>query len=99
MKQPSLYCLLPVYPAFTGYIPPLAENSVRHKTLPRITEAKGRYAGRIEMRKRIHGPVSPLLLGGATFALFASLLALHKLGIVDWRIFWHFWMPLLVIVG
>lgn len=51
------------------------------------------------MRKRIDSRVSPLLLGSATFALFASLLALHELGIVDWRIFWHFWMPLLVIVG
>ena len=51
------------------------------------------------MRERIDSPVSPLLLGGTTFALFGSLFALHKLGIMDSRIFWHCWMLLLVIVG
>jgi len=51
------------------------------------------------MRERIYSPVDPLLLGGAAFALFGSLFAFHKLGIMDLRIFWHCWMLLLVIVG
>jgi hypothetical protein len=51
------------------------------------------------MGKRTDGPINPLLLAGAAFALFGSLFALHKLGIIDWRIFWHYWMLLLVIVG
>jgi hypothetical protein len=63
--------------------------------LRRREDVPGGYA----MRERIYSPVDPLLLGGAAFALFGSLFAFHKLGIMDLRIFWHCWMLLLVIVG
>ncbi|HYK89372.1 MAG TPA: hypothetical protein VE398_11410 [Acidobacteriota bacterium] len=51
------------------------------------------------MRERIDGPVNPLLVGGATFALIGSLFALHRLASLDWPGLCRYLMPFLVVIG
>ncbi len=51
------------------------------------------------MRKAAVSPVNPLLVAGATLLLYGGLFFLDKLAILDWTLFWHYWIALLVIIG
>ncbi len=51
------------------------------------------------MKDRIDPPVNPLLIGGTAFVLLGGTVALHRLGICDWRCLWDCWTLLLVLVG